>query len=66
MSSKFQEIFVDIVAMFIILSAGYEAVFTDIPISTWATQLSIGVVFLVSPLSKLGTSLLDFLKNKFK
>lgn len=64
MSDKFQEIFVDIVAMLIILSATYESIFTEISVSTWAVQLGIGIVVLVSPLSKLGNSILEWLKKK--
>lgn len=66
MSDKFQEIYVDIIAMIIIASATYHSIFTDTSVSTWAVQLAIGIVVLVSPLSKLGTTLLDWLKNKSK
>ena len=64
MSEKCLEIFIDIVAILIILSAAYEAVFTEIPNSTWGVQLGIGVVLMVSPLSKIGENIWAILKNR--
>jgi len=65
MSNRFQELFIDIVAIFIILSATYESIFTKLPASTWGVQLGIGVVLLVSPLSKTNELLINWFKNKF-